>query len=218
VVISQAAKQDLMYKHFLQHTGSYAPRQRSLNFSELGWQSRNLDHLDFPFTQQEIHGVILSAPKEKAPGTDGFIGLFFSSCWRILKDDLTNAPHHFHSMNQQGLHLLNQAFVLLIPKRQDAIKVSDFRLISLIHSFAKILSKLLANRLGLELNHLISINQTAFIRKRCIQDKFVFVQQVIKDLYKKKIAALFIKLDISNAFDTVNWPYLLSIMQHLGFR
>jgi hypothetical protein len=121
-------------------------------------------------------------------------------------------------MNQQGLHLLNQAFVLLIPKRQDAIKVSDFRLISLIHSFAKILSKLLANRLGLELNHLISINQTAFIRKRCIQDKFVFVQQVIKDLYKKKIAALFIKLDISNAFDIVNWPYLLSIMQHLGFR
>jgi hypothetical protein len=158
------------------------------------------------------------SPKRKGPWTDGFIGLFFSSCWRILKDDLTNAPHHFHSMNQQGLHLLNQAFVLLIPKRQDAIKVSDFRLISLIHSFAKILSKLLANRLGLELNHLISINQTAFIRKRCIQDKFVFVQQVIKDLYKKKIAALFIKLDISNAFDTVNWPYLLSIMQHLGFR
>jgi hypothetical protein len=89
--------------------------------------------------------------------------------------------------------------VVLIPKKQEAIRVNDFRPISLIHSFAKILSKFLANRLGPELDHLISINQIAFIKKRCIQDNFVFVQQVIKDLHKKKIPALFIKLDISKS-------------------
>lgn len=33
----------------------------------------------------------------------------------------------------------------------------------------------------------------------------------------KKVPALFIKLDISKAFNTVNWPFLLSIMTHLGF-
>jgi hypothetical protein len=40
---------------------------------------------------------------------------------------------------------------------------------------------------------------------------------VIKDLHKWKIPALFIKLDISKAFDTICWPYLISIMDHLGF-
>jgi hypothetical protein len=45
----------------------------------------------------------------------------------------------------------------------------------------------------------------------------MFVQEAIRDLHKKKISALFIKLDISKAFDTVNWPYLLEIMAHLGF-
>jgi hypothetical protein len=45
----------------------------------------------------------------------------------------------------------------------------------------------------------------------------VYVQQVIKDLHKMKISSLFIKLDISKAFDIVNWPYLLSILTHLGF-
>jgi hypothetical protein len=84
----------------------------------------------------------------------------------------------------------------------------DNRPISLIHSFAKILSKLLAIRLGSKLNQLISISQ-----KRCIHDNFVFVQQVIKDLHEKRI----IKLDISKVFDTVNWSYMLSILQHLGF-
>jgi hypothetical protein len=44
----------------------------------------------------------------------------------------------------------------------------------------------------------------------------MFVQEVIKDLHKKKkTLALLIKLDISKAFDIVNWPYLLQIMAHL---
>jgi hypothetical protein len=45
----------------------------------------------------------------------------------------------------------------------------------------------------------------------------VYDQQVIKDLHKKKIPALFIKLDISKVFDMVCWPYLLDIMKFLGF-
>jgi hypothetical protein len=74
------------------------------------------------------------------------------------------------------------------------------------HCFSKIISKILANRLGPELDNLISINQTAFIKKRCIHDSFAYVQGVIRDLHKRKILAMFIKLDISKAFDTVKWP------------
>jgi hypothetical protein len=71
-------------------------------------------------------------------------------------------------------------------------------------------SKLLANRLGPELDHLISINQTTFIKNRCIYDNFMYVQEALKELHKKKkISSLLIKLDISKAFDSVNWPYLL---------
>jgi hypothetical protein len=79
------------------------------------------------------------------------------------------------------------------------MKISDYRPISLFHSFVKIISKLLANRVAPELDHLISLNQTAFIKKRCIHDNFVYVQQVIKELHKRKIPSLFIKLDISKA-------------------
>jgi hypothetical protein len=64
---------------------------------------------------------------------------------------------------------------------------------------------------------MISVNQTAFIKKRCIHDNFMYVQHVVKDLYRRKIPALFIKLDIFKAFDSVNWPYLQGILQHLGF-
>jgi hypothetical protein len=45
----------------------------------------------------------------------------------------------------------------------------------------------------------------------------MYVRHVIKDLHKRKFPSLFIKLDISNAFDTVNWSCLLHIMEQLGF-
>jgi hypothetical protein len=114
------------------------------------------------------------------------------------------ALQQFYDMNQQDFHYLNQALVVLISKKPNAEKISDFRPMSLIHSFARLVYKLLANRLALEMNKIICYNQNAFIIKRCIHDNFIFVHQVIKDLHSKKIPALFIKLDISKAFDTVN--------------
>jgi hypothetical protein len=86
-----------------------------------------------------------------------------------------------------------------------------------MHLFGKIISKLMANRLEPELGKLISYNQNGFIKKCCIHDNCVFVQQVIKELHTKKNPALFLKLDISKAFDTVNWSYLLDIKTFLGF-
>jgi hypothetical protein len=76
---------------------------------------------------------------------------------------------------------------------------------------------MLANCLAPELNKLASLNQNAFIKKCCIHDNFLYVQEIIKDLHKKNISTLFIKLDISKAFNMVNWSYQLDIMLFLEF-
>jgi hypothetical protein len=99
------------------HIGTYVPRGCTLNFHALGWQPRPLHHLEASVTEEELHEVIRSAPKEKAPRSDGFIGLFFSQCWSIIKADLLQVVHHFLLLNQQGLHMLNQANIVLIPKK-----------------------------------------------------------------------------------------------------
>jgi hypothetical protein len=101
LAVTQAQKQQAVYEHYLKYTRTYAPRQCSLNFSSLKWEPKYLNHLKTTFTEQEIKNVIFSAPKEKAPRPDGFIGLFFSSCWELIKHDLIRAIHHFYTMNQQ---------------------------------------------------------------------------------------------------------------------
>lgn len=63
--------------------------------------------------------------------------------------------------------------MFLHPKKLYAIKVGDYRPTSLIHSIAKIFSKLLANRLAPYLNTLVSKFQRTVIKRWCIEDNFL---------------------------------------------
>jgi len=50
--------------------------------------------------------------------------------------------------DMRNLELLNSAYITLIPKKADAREAKDYRPISLVHSFAKLVTKILANRLA----------------------------------------------------------------------
>ena len=105
----------------------------------------------------------------------------------------------------------------MIPKKSDARKIGEYRPINLTHSVAKIVSKLLATRLAPFLQHLISRAQSAFIKKRSIHDNFIYTQNLVQCLHRQKIPALFLKLDISKAFDSVRWDYLMEVLEKVGF-
>lgn len=178
---------------------------------------RDLSVLELPFTADEVKATIDDMPSDKAPGPDGFTGAFFKSCWEIVNDDFMEALNSLFHLNSQSFHLLNSANIILLPKKNDAIKVTDYRPISLIHNIAKIFSKLLANRLAPLLGSMVSNCQSAFIKKRSIHDNFLYVQNTVRRLHSQKLPTLFLKLDIHKAFDTVNWSYLLELMQAMGF-
>jgi hypothetical protein len=55
----------------------------------------------------------------------------------------------------------------MIPMVEVAFEPKDFHPISLVHSFAKLVTKVLAARL-VYIDELISTSQSAFIRGRCI--------------------------------------------------
>jgi hypothetical protein len=127
------------------------------------------------------------------------------------------AINYFHMGRCANLNLLNKANIVLIPKKDGADLVTDYRPISLIHSFAKIISKILALRLALKMHELISPCQSAFIKGRSIHDNFLYVRNIARRFHRNGTPSLLVKLDISKAFDSVRWDYLLSLMQHRGF-
>ncbi|WVZ93633.1 hypothetical protein U9M48_039598 [Paspalum notatum var. saurae] len=166
------------------------------------------------------HGVWLTIkdmPLDKTPGLDGFTWHFYMSCWQIIKSDVLAALSAVCNGHVFKFKLLNSAFITLLPKKADACEVRDYRPISLVHSFAKLVIKLLVNRLAPRLPDMVSINQSAFVKGRSIQDNVLFVQQMARSLYRKKESHILLKLDITKAFDSVSWAFLLEVLQYLGF-
>jgi hypothetical protein len=173
--------------------------------------------LEEPFTEEEVLAVIKDIAGDKAPGPDGYIGIFFKKCWGIIKADVMQAFQFFFNQHDQHLHHLNTAHIVLLPKKPDAQQLSDFRPISLTHSVAKLISKCLARRLAPELDLLVSRAQSTFIEQRSIQDNFLYTQNLVRALHHTKEPGLFLKLDIAKAFDSVRWDFLTEVMEQFGF-
>jgi hypothetical protein len=190
----------------------------SINLEELGTAVHNLADLEIPFTEDEVWATVKKLPSDKAPGPDGFTGRFYKTCWPIIKEDTMAAMSAIWSRKFRGFEVLNTAYITLLPKKVDAEQPKDFRPISLVHSFVKLITKLLANRLAGRLQEMVSTNQSAFIKGRFIQDNFMLVQQTTRFLHQQKQPHILLKLDISKAFNSVAWPFLIEVLQHLGFR
>ena len=76
-------------------------RTRDFNWDGLQLQNVNSTSLDDPFFEQEILHAIKQLPSDKAPGPDGFTGLFFKSCWNIIKQDVVVAVNSFAACDVQ---------------------------------------------------------------------------------------------------------------------
>jgi hypothetical protein len=159
----------------------------------------------------------MQGPAEKASGPDGIIGVFYKTCWDNIKMDVSTVLHEMFALRAGCWNLLNIANIALITKKRDAQSMGDYRPISIMHNMAKLLGKILANRLAPHLDQIVSSSQSAFIKNHTIYDNFQYIQGVIKHFHNSKTLMLFIKLDIAKAFDSVHWEYLLELMERLGF-
>lgn len=217
IATSHEDKAEVLLDFYTNLIGTREQRDRTIDLEALGIQHHNLDGLDDPILEEEVLDTIKHLPSDKAPGPDGFTGRFYKTCWQIIKVDVMAAISAVWRRDFRNFMLLNTAFVTLIPKKEGADHAKDFRPISLIHSFAKLIMKILADRVASRLDSMVSNNQSAFIKGRFIQDNFMLVQQTARLLHAKKQPRIMLKLDISKAFDSVSWPFLMEVLHNLGF-
>jgi hypothetical protein len=196
--------------------GFQEDRDTTIDLDALGVPSYDLAALDVPFSKEEVWETTKRLPSDRAPGPDGFTGRFYKS--RCLSLRLISwQPFPVWARKFRNMRALNSAFITLLPKTDEASHVKDYTPISLVHSFAKLVTKILSNRLVGWLQQMVSLNQSAFIKKRFIQDNFMLVQQTVRFLHQQRQPRILFKLDISKAFDSVSWTFLLEIMKKMGF-
>ena len=123
----------------------------------------------------------------------------------------------FYNGDVRGMATISKSLVALLPKKDGALDVGDFRPINLVLGVVKIFEKVLASRLVVELPNLVGNHQSAFVKGRSLHDNFMLVQSMARRLHALKSPAVLLKLDISKAFDSVQWTFLLEVLEQLGF-
>ncbi|PRQ30742.1 putative RNA-directed DNA polymerase [Rosa chinensis] len=159
------------------------------------------------FTAEEVKEAAFHMGADKAPGPDGFHGIFFQNFWNIINETMSATATEFHE-TAHILSDLNKTNIVLIPKIPCPEKVDQFHPISLCNYSYKILSKMLANRLKEFLPSIISPHQCAFVPGRQIQDNILVAHEAFHYLKLRKsgdIQELALKLDMSKAYDRVEW-------------
>jgi len=115
---------------------------------------------------------------------------------------------------------LNRTNIALIPKINNPKKMADFQPISLSNIVYKLISKTIANKFKALLPHIILENQNVFTYDRLITNNVLVAFELMHFLNHKnasKEGYMAVKLDMSKAFDRVEWCFIKAIMEKLGF-
>ncbi|XP_062108179.1 uncharacterized protein LOC133819045 [Humulus lupulus] len=146
-----------------------------------------------PFLYKEVKRAMFSIPDTKSPGPDGFgSGLM---------------PPELHN-----------TMISLIPKLENPAKAVDYRPIACCTMIYKCISKLLCSRLASVLPSLVNQNQGAFIQGRSIAHNVMILQDILKNYRRKNTSPhCTIKIDISKAYDTVDWNFIEDLLNALNF-
>jgi hypothetical protein len=173
--------------------------------------------LDSPLTIEELTKSINKANLKSAPGANGISNKFIKRFWDFFKYPLLKYANYAFQIGRLT-NSFRTADIKLIPKKGgDLKKIKNWRPISLLNCFYKVISRAFAERLKKYMNKLTPCAQKGYANGRYCQEVLIGVIDTIETCKAKKIKGGLLSLDIQKAFDSISHSYLQNIFKFYNF-
>jgi hypothetical protein len=144
----------------------------------------------------------------------------FHVFWEVIKYDLIALFEDFHR-HSLSVHSLSFGVITLIPKKDNATKIQNYRPIFLLNVSFKIITKVLTNQIGLVADRIVSPSQTTFMPGRNILEGVIILHESIHELQRKKLDGFILKLDFEKLMIKLNGSFyskwcVWRVSLHLG--
>nr|XP_016483576.1 PREDICTED: uncharacterized protein LOC107804238 [Nicotiana tabacum] len=160
----------------------------------------------------------IDTTNDKAPEIDGYPIEFFTKNWDLMKKEVYVAVQSFFEIGKL-LRKVNCTTIILIPKVSSPSQAKDYRSIACCNTFHKIIFKVLQLRIKKVIGNLIRHSQSAFIEGRSIIDNILYNYELFKGYNRKGVSPRCVmKVDLRNAYDTIDWRFLRRMLNDLGFH
>lgn len=171
-----------------------------------------------PVKQDEVKKIIVEL-KDGAAGEDGITSVGLKCVVDYIAEPLTHMANMSFS---QGVfpNEMKKAMVSPLYKAKDPMSFSNYRPISLLSTFSKVLEKLMYKRLLDFLNKFKILNkfQFGFRNNHSTYMALIVLLENLLNALEKGESAVGIFLDFQKAFDTVNHEILLEKLEIYGIR
>ncbi len=172
--------------------------------------------LEQDITVFEFDKAMEHAKVNTSLGIDSISNRFIKTFWYIFRVPLFNYAQCCFEKGQLTVNF-RCAKIRLIPKKGDTSLLKNWRPISLLNCFYKLISRVVSIRLKTVMDKITCVAQKGFSSTKYCQEVLIGLVDSISHLKHTNKTGALLSLDIKKAFDSTSYSYLQQVYKFYNF-